>query len=194
MTTTPQPPVVPGPDQPDTLGNLRPLPTRPPSQSPAPLNRTSAWIALGAGVAVVIGSFLPWASITAPILGTVTVSGTDGSDGWITAAAGSLLALYGGATLRRRIPAAVGVLAALAGLGVTGVAVWKIVELRSRITDMRTEMAQATEGDELGFASALADAVHARIGPGLWLLVAAGLVAAISIGHGVLRRNDPEPV
>jgi len=187
MTAPSQPPVTPGPAEPYSLTNLMPASETPPPPATAALpSKAPSWTALGAGVAIVIGSFLPWGSVTAPFVGTVTVFGTDGPDGWITAAVGALVALYGGMTLRRRFPAVLGVLAALAGLGVTGVAVWKIAELRSRIADTRAELA---EDDEFGFASALADAVHARVGAGLWLLVAAGLVAAVSIVYGLLRRR-----
>ncbi len=183
--TTPQPSIVPGPDQPYTLGNLMPAPAAPPS--PPPADRTGAWVALAAGIAIVLGSFLPWASITAPLVGTYTVSGTDGTDGWLTAAVGVLLALYGGAALRRPLPTVLGVLAALAGVSVAGVALWKILDLQARVNEMRETM--TAEGDELGIAARMADAVQVRIGVGLWLLIAAGLVAAAYTGYTLLRRR-----
>ncbi|PWR14880.1 hypothetical protein DKT69_14120 [Micromonospora sicca] len=87
---------------------------------------------LGAGIAAVIGSFMPWGKVSAPILGTVTVSGVDGSDGWITAGLGLVLVVYAGMSLRgQRTPMAVPVLAVLAALGLLGVGVWKIVDLQA---------------------------------------------------------------
>lgn len=175
------------PAQPD-----QPMPAAAAAATPAsagpPLNRPAAWTTLGAGIAIIVGSFLPWGSITAPIVGTITVSGTDGSDGWVTAAVGALVGIYGFASLRQRMPLAIGVMVALAGLSAAGIAVWKILDLRDRIADMRAEMAATAERDQLGIASAFADAVHARIGAGLWLLVAAGAAACVSIMYGALKR------
>jgi hypothetical protein len=184
VTTPPQPSTSPEPHEPYTLSNLMPAPTPPASP---PVKRVGAWTTIGAGIAVVVGSFLPWATITVPIAGTVTASGTDGTDGWVTAAIGALLILYGAATMRRQLPIAVDTLAVLAGLGVAGLAVWKIVDLQSSVADMREQM--SADGDEFGFAEALADAVHARVGVGLWLLAAAGLAAAGYVGYTMVRRS-----
>jgi membrane-associated protease RseP (regulator of RpoE activity) len=181
----PQPAPSPEPGEPYTLSDLMPGPT-PPAASP-PAQRTGAWTTVGAGVAVIVGSFLPWASITVPIVGTVTASGADGTDGWVTAAIGALLALHGAATLRKRLPITVDTLAVLAGLSVAGIAVWKIVDLRSSVEDMRRQM--SANRDEFGFADALANAVHARVGVGLWLLIAAGLTAAAYVGYTIVKRR-----
>jgi hypothetical protein len=140
-------------------------------------------------VAATYEPFLPWATITAPFVGTRTVSGTDGTDGWITAAVGIAVAAYGAVLLRRPLPAVVGGLAALGGLSVAGLAVWKIVDLRSRVADLKAEM--VADGDEFGFAERMADAIHAQIGVGLWLLVGAGLMAAACVGRTLLRRRPP---
>lgn len=178
MTISPDP-------QPPTLNDLMPAPMQsPPTQ---PVNRTLGWAAIAAGAAIVIASFLPWGSVTAPIVGTVTASGTDGADGWITAAVGALIAGYGYLALRRRPPVAVTALAALAGLGVAGVALWKIIDLRSKVAELRAEM--KTDGDELGIAAAMADAVHVRVGAGLYLLIAAGFAAAVYIAYSALKRS-----
>lgn len=174
------PPVVPGPREPYTLANLMPSPT-PPAQPP---NKAIAWTVMGAGVAIVLGSFLPWASVTVPIAGTVTKAGTDGTDGWFTAAAGALIALYAFTTTRRRLPNWVSGLAVLAGFGVTGLAVWTIVDLRSRVAEARAGML----AEDNVFTSALAGAVQARVGVGLWLLIAAGLVTAGAVCYSLLKR------
>jgi hypothetical protein len=72
---------------------------------------------------------------------------------------------------------------------VAGIAVWKIVDLRWRVADMRAELADPAEGDEFGIAARMADAVQVRVGVGLWLLVAAGLVAGVYTGYTLLRRR-----
>jgi hypothetical protein len=78
-------------------------------------------------------------------------------------------------------------LAALAGLGVAGIATWKIIDLRGKVNDMRAEM--KADGDEFGIAEAMADAVQVRVGAGLYLLIAAGLTAAVYITYAALKRG-----
>jgi hypothetical protein len=196
MTTPPypNPPATPEPQY--TLGHLMPDPTA--ASTPAPTARSmpaaqvAAWITLGAGVAIVLASFMPWGSITAPIVGTRTVSGTEGSDGWITAGVGVFIAVFAGLRLRRQLSgtagAAVGALAALGGLGVAGVAVWKIVDLQSKIAELKAEMTR--ESDEFGIAAAMADAVQAQPGVGLYLLIAAGVVTAVTATYVALARSS----
>jgi hypothetical protein len=46
-------------------------------------------IALGGGVVLVIGSFLPWVKATVPLFGSVTESGIDASDGWFSVLLGA---------------------------------------------------------------------------------------------------------
>ncbi|MGC1211579.1 MAG: hypothetical protein WA890_10005 [Micromonospora sp.] len=146
------------------------------------------WVVLGAGVAAIVGSFMPWAKIIAPILGTMTLSGVDGSDGWITAALGLVIALYGGFSLRgQRMPMAAPILAGLASVALLGIGVWKIVDLHSTAADMRARM--SGEDDLLGIGKAMSDAVHVSVGAGLWLLTLAGLVGAAAVGMILIRRT-----
>lgn len=125
--------------------------------------------------------------MTAPFVGTVTVAGTDGTAGWITATVGALIAGYGALALKRRPPVAVSALAVLAGLAVAGIAVWKIVDLQVKVSNMRAEI--EADADEFGIAAAMADAVHVRVGAGLYLLTAAGLVAAVYITVAVAKQR-----
>lgn len=144
-------------------------------------------IVLGAGLAAIIGSFMPWAKVSAPILGTMTVSGVDGSDGWITAVLGLMMALYAGLTLRgQRMPIAVPVLAGLSALGLLGIGVWKIVELQSTEADMRASM--SGEDDPLGIGKAMSAATQMSVGSGLWLLTLAGLLGAANIAVATFNR------
>jgi len=48
-----------------------------------------------AGAAMVVGSVLPWIKVTAPLLGTITRSGTASGDGWISVGFGLVVVLGG---------------------------------------------------------------------------------------------------
>lgn len=50
---------------------------------PGPADPFRRWLTLGAIAAVAVGSFLPWATVTAPLTGRITVSGLEG-DGVFT--------------------------------------------------------------------------------------------------------------
>jgi hypothetical protein len=148
----------------------------------------TAWVMLAAGVAAVLGSFLPWATISAPIVGTVTVSGVDGSDGWITAALGVVLAVYAGLRLRgQRLPVVAPSLAAISALVLIAIAIWKIVDVKSMESDMKASM--SGQDDPLGIGAAFSSAVHVSIGSGLWLITAAGLAGAIALTLTLITRN-----
>jgi hypothetical protein len=166
----------------------------PPSQPPSgdqPIEAAAAavptaarpireWTVLGAGIAAIIGSFMPWVKVSAPILGTVTVSGVDGSDGWITAGLGLMLALHAGMSLRgQRTPMAVPILAVLAALGLLGVGAWKIADLQATEADMRAQM--SGKDDFLGIGKAMSAATQVSVGSGLWLLTFAGLVGSVAM-------------
>lgn len=56
--------------------------------------RTFAFLAIASGAVMAVGSMLPWITATAPLVGTVNVSGTDG-DGVITLTLGVVIALVG---------------------------------------------------------------------------------------------------
>lgn len=174
---------TPPPDQPPSVGE----PVRGPAGTPAASGPIREWIVLGAGLAAIIGSFMPWAKVSAPILGTMTVSGVDGSDGWITAGLGLAIAVYAGLALRgQRMPLVVPVLAALSALGLLGLGAWKIVDLQSAEADMRASM--SGEDDPLGLGKAMSAATQMSVGSGLWLLTLAGLAGAATIAVVVVSR------
>jgi hypothetical protein len=194
MNTLPTPPTDPTQPQPpydaDLIARWEQHKNDPPQIIPSPKTlqrRRTARLILGAGVAAIIGSYLPWASISAPIIGTMTVSGIDGGDGWITAGLGILLILYGTLALRRQPHVALGAAAALAGIGAAGVGVWDVINLRMRIADAKAEMAAAPD-DDFGIGAAMAEAVQAHVGVGLWLVIAAGAVAAGAAMVGLWRQ------
>ncbi|SCE65570.1 hypothetical protein GA0070607_0012 [Micromonospora coriariae] len=130
---------------------------------------------------------MPWGKVSAPIIGTVTVSGVDGSDGWITAGLGLVLVVYAGMTLRgQRTHMAVPVLAVLAALGLLGAGAWKIADLQATEAETRAKM--SGEDDVLGLGKAMSEAVQVSVGSGLWLLTFAGLAGSVAmvliiVGH-----------
>jgi hypothetical protein len=61
--------------------------------------RTGFHILLGAGALLVVGALLPWATVIAPFVGTISAAGTDG-DGVITLVLGLLVGACGIVGLR----------------------------------------------------------------------------------------------
>jgi hypothetical protein len=117
-----------------------------------------------------ICTFMPW--VTAPFIGAVY--GTQG-DGWISFAVCTLTlmcALVG----ERRSALSLGVIfvGALCGVGVCLLGVWKIIQLNQAVAD-----------------TPFGDAVS--IGPGLYLLVVAGVAMAFPPALLSLRRSVAPP-
>jgi Protein of unknown function (DUF2510) len=134
------------------------------------------WVVFGGAAGVVLGSLLPWAKVTAPFIGTVTVSGTDG-DGVLTllgAVVAAGLAVLGFGARRSR-GALIGTL--VVGLLVAAVAVIDMVDVSDRIAD--------AEGGDLP--------VQASIGIGLWvtLLGALAVVGGCVLALSSRRRATP---
>ncbi|WP_143235327.1 hypothetical protein [Paractinoplanes atraurantiacus] len=161
----------------------------PPAQASRPL--IAGWVVLAAGVAAVVGSLLPWASISAPILGTVSVSGTDGADGWITLVLGLVLAAGAGLRIRGpRLPSlatiVTNVVAIGSALALFIIGVWKIVDLRSTENELRDSLSSGPD-DPFGIGDAFSNAVQVHLGAGLVLITAAGLAGAVAMVLMLLR-------
>lgn len=129
---------------------------------------------LGGGIAGVLGSFMPWGTITAPIIGATTVSGVDGPDGWITAAVG--LAIAGVRLSGRSLPAFATTAAAVGGVALAALGIWDVVDLYGKVDNLKDSL--SSTDDPFGLTSSLMAAVHVSVGAGLWLLIAAGVAAA----------------
>jgi len=134
----------------------------------------AGWVIIGAGIAAVVGSFLPWATVTAAFVGTISVTGTDqrGGDGWLVVALG-LAAVAVGIFLvrgRRLAKTTSAVTVALFGL-----ASFEILYIATKLGDS-------------SFDSAFI--ANASIGIGLWLVLAAGIAAAVGM---VLVWESPQP-
>ncbi|XVV12943.1 hypothetical protein ACQP2X_00890 [Actinoplanes sp. CA-131856] len=151
-------------------------------------------MALAAGAAAVLGSLLPWATINAPILGSISVSGTDGADGWITLVLGLVLAVGAGLRIRGpRLPAMATIVTNVVSVGsalaLLIIGVWKIVDLRTTENELRDSLSSAPD-DPFGIGSAFSSAVQVHLGAGLMLITAAGLAGTVAMVVMLLRRKD----
>ena len=125
------------------------------------------------GALAVLGSFLPWLSVTAPLLGNVTRSGLDGGgDGIITLVIGAVLALLGVALILRSGSARRAVIGTVLTSLVLGVvAVMDIGDVQTRGILMETSL--ATEGNMF------ADAVAFSVGMGLYVILIGGVLGIV---------------
>lgn len=130
-----------------------------------------AWIAIAAGAAMMLGSFLPWLTATAPLIGSFTKSGVDGGgDGVITLALGAVIAALGLAMLKGSTDNRVrGVVAPAGVLGLV-LTVYEANSVNERIASVTADT----------------DLIVASVGSGLYLIGAAA-VAAIVAGILVFR-------
>jgi hypothetical protein len=157
----------------------QPTPQPPPPPAPSGLMRNpvvpGATMTLLGGVLIVLGSFLPWLTATAPLVGTISRNGMEGGDGIITLILGVVTILIGVTeltatslpTLLQRSPIVTGAITVI-------VAVINYLNVQQRIEDVREE----------------SELIAASVGAGIWTLVV-GAVSAI-VG-GVLVRKLPKP-
>lgn len=113
---------------------------------------TWRWIGLGASAVIVLGSVLPWATVSTPF-GSISAAGTEG-DGVITLILG-VIAVVGFAVQRFRLASIPAGLALATG-------VFDLVNVSRTIGDVDSEFARAS------------------VGYGLWLVVAGGVVAVLA--------------
>lgn len=134
----------------------------------------SGLTAVGAGLGLMLGSFLPWAKVTAPLIGTATKSGMEGGDGLITVGAGVALLVLGvvlmGASDRR---ATVGVVVMVVAVCALAFCIFEFVHLSHQFADV-----QSGEGGDL---------VALSYGSGLWLVGLASVAGGVG---GVLAFAD----
>ena len=124
--------------------------------------RMWSWVTLVAGIGLVVGSLLPWATISAPFIGTVNITATDG-DGMLTLIAGLAVSLIGILGLTPR------------GVGVAGlVSLTFLVLLAAFVafTDLGNISGLAADVSEDGFGAA-------SVGIGLWLVTIATVVGGV---------------
>jgi hypothetical protein len=126
---------------------------------------------------MIFGSFLPWLTVTAPLIGTISRSGLDGGgDGVITLALGVVTVLIGAARLMSTSMATLWYRASIiTGLIVGATAIYANSQVQDRI-------AQAKDA-----AGEFAGLLVANTGAGLWTL---GIGAALAIVGGMVTRKN----
>lgn len=156
-------------------------PAAPPAAPSSGLHPQRLAVAIAAAVGG-IATFLPWATV--PIMGTI--DGTVG-DGWITLGlfAGVVAAALFGQRSQQMAGLAQlggGVLSTIAG----GIGVAKILQFRQMIEGLKGDAAPGSlEGEMKGL---MANAT--RLGPGLYVLVAASVAAVIAIVAMRSKREE----
>ena len=183
-------------------------PTRPPT---AGRNVVGGAIVVVGGALAVIGAVIPWAKVSlGPPLAAASRSaaGTNTTDGKVVLALGVALAVVGAAMAfapRRELLVAMAVVATLAGLAVTVLAIYDL----SRKSDLdRTFVRGFRQGFEQATGQRLSDpqirvlmarfGIKLSLGPGLYVALAGGLVGAAGgalglAGRGRLPDKPPPP-
>ena len=155
-------------------------------------------VALVGGVLVVVGSFLPWARLSAA--GTaVSAKGIDGSDGKITLICGIVLLLYGIGGMTGAVRAgkrALAVVAIIAGLIAGGLALYDAATAKKRIVDDLSSTVAGKVGVSTDQARRLLQAavdsgrVQIRLGFGIFLVIGGGLLGVVG---GVVGLSSAGP-
>jgi hypothetical protein len=181
-----QPP-IPGPAGPPDNRNApppafaaQPVPALP--SSAAISKKIYAWLVLSAGIAIVIGSFMPWVTVSGPLIGTLSAWGVDGLDGWLTVTAGLVLVLYGTVSLRDQVVnVVVPIVASLNALGSLALGVQKVIQIYSGARDLRADPTGFGEDDVFGIGPAISGATQVHVGNGVWLILFGGLIGSIAM-------------
>jgi hypothetical protein len=155
-----------------------------------------AILAMVGGVLLAVGSFLAWAEVSGG--GTsVTAKGIDGSDGYITLAAGAV-ALLVGIAMTRQARRMLAVLVILAGIVGGGIGLYDALTAKDSVLDAAAEELAPTFGASAEeVRAALDQAIDAgqlsvSISIGLYVVIAGGVVALIGGIFG-LRGSAAEP-
>jgi hypothetical protein len=129
-------------------------------------------IGLG-GLLIVLDSFLPWLTATAPFVGTISRNGMEGGDGIITLILGVVTILIGVSQLTAtRLPALLQRSSIITGIITGAVEIFDYVDVQRRIEDVK-------EQTEL---------VSASVGAGIWTLIVGAVLAIVG---GVVVRTMP---
>lgn len=150
-------------------------------------------LAVLGGALLAIGSFLDWAEVSGG--GTsVTASGIDGTDGWITLVAGVLVLLAGVALLGVAGRKIIAIVAIVAGLVGGGVGLYDALTAKDRVLDDAAEELAPQVGSTPEEVRALLDqAIDAgeigiSISIGLYMVIIGGVLGIVG---GVLGLRSP---
>ena len=137
--------------------NIPPPPINPPENDAPPTAKVRQLLLVAFG-SVLLGSFLPWVTVTAPFIGRISKNGIEG-DGVITAVIAGLclLQLILGSARGPKIPGAT----RWFGIALTGLCIYEIVDVYQRGSEL-----------EIGVV---------QVGVGLWL-TAAGAALVLYLG------------
>ncbi|HEX5950602.1 MAG TPA: hypothetical protein VFZ96_06335 [Actinomycetota bacterium] len=181
------------PSRPREEGSEQPTET----DGPTPLGGI---LSLVGGALLVVGSFLDWAAASGA--GTsVSATGTEGTEGWITLVAGVLVLAAGAAIVRRTGGRGVAILAIVAGLIGGGVGLYDAVMAEDIFLDLWAEELAREVGGSVEQLRALLDAaiqmgeLAVTVAIGLYLVIAGGVLAivggAIAVGRGSAAPAHP---
>jgi hypothetical protein len=152
-----------------------------------------AILAIAGGGLLGVGSFLAWAEVSGG--GTsVTAKGIDGSDGYITLGAG-IVAVLVGMLLLRQAKRALAVLAIVAGLVGTGVAVYDALTAKDSVLDSAAEELAPTVGASPEQVRVLLDdaidagQISISLSVGIYVVIAGGLLALVG---GILSMRGSQ--
>jgi hypothetical protein len=148
---------------------------QPPAQPPPSAVVPGATMTVLGGLLIVLGSFLPWLSFTAPFVGTITKNGMEGGDGVITLVSGVVTILIGVTQLTAtRLPAFLHRSSIATGVITGVVATYDYLDVQRRIED----------------AKAQSELIAASVGAGIWTLIVGAILAIVG---GALIRKLPHP-
>jgi hypothetical protein len=147
-------------------------------------------LAIAGGGLLAIGSFLSWATVSGA--GTeVSAKGVDGSDGYVTLAAG-LVALVCGLIAMKGAKRALAVLTIIAGLAGAGLGLYDALTAKDSVLDAAAEEVAAQVGATTEEVRALLDAaidageLGISISFGLYIVIGGGVLAIVG---GVMQMS-----
>jgi hypothetical protein len=152
---------------------------------------TAGIVAIVGGALLAVGSLLPWAEVSGSGE-SVTAKGLDGSDGYITLAAG-VVAVVTGLVMLRGTRRAVAVVAVLVGLVGGGLALYDALTAKDSVLDAAAEELAPSFGVSADQVRAALDQaidegqLGVSISIGLYVAMAGGLIAIVG---GVLGLRE----
>ena len=159
---------------------------------------TAGIVAIVGGALLAVGSFLPWAEVSGSGA-SVTATGLDGLDGYITLAAG-LVAVVTGLAMLRGTRRAMAVVAVLVGLVGGGLALYDALTAKDGVLDAAAEEIAPSLGVSAdlvraGLDQAIDDGqLGVLISIGLYVAMAGGLIAIVGGVLGLRESVGVTPV
>jgi hypothetical protein len=135
----------------------------------------AGFLALAAGGAFILGAFLPWAKVSAPLVGTITGSGFDMDDGWLFVALGVVCALVGIGLLSDQSRRGLRTVLILCGVAGLGLGWFEYARISDNFDSARSELAA-----ESSYYDIDTDVLITNHGNGLYVLFGAGALALVA--------------